>query len=95
MIIIVSQRFFFHLALLSELVPVVEEFKVIHHLEKVTNNLVVNPPYGSYLFVQKPVPIEFSVGDNSYGGLIEIEKLGKFFLVPFGTSGCLRFGHGH
>ena len=76
MIVIVSQGLFFHLRLLSEFVPVVEKFKVIRHFEKLTDDLVVYAPEGVYLFVHKPFPIERSIGDNSYGRFIEIEKLG-------------------
>ena len=95
LIIIVSHGFLFHLPLLSEFRPGIKEFKEVHHHEDLSGNFVVYAPHCIYLFIQKLIPFQFSIGNDSYTCLIEIEEFGKLFMGQFGPPGRFCFSHGH
>ena len=68
---------------------------MIHHFQYLSNDLVVNAPHAADFFIQKPVPINFSVGNHLDHGLVEVEKFGDLLLIHLTPFGCDGLRHAH
>ncbi len=95
LVLVVSQGFFLHFPLVFEFRPMIEELKMIHHLQNLSNDFVMDPTNGTDLFIQKTVPIHLPTCYNPHHGLVEVEELGQLLRIKIAFLGCCGFSHAH